>query len=432
MDPGIACLIIVTCLVFEAFYSGSEIALISVNRFKLKHKAESGSTGAQLAENLLTQPEKIFSTTSVGTNLAVVTATAICTSLLMGLYGEKGDLYSTLIMAPIILLFGEIIPKAIFQEGADTLSPIVARPLKWSMNLFYPAVALMAWIAKSVLKGLSVEQSGKEAFVTRDELQHWLKAGSKESQLDEEERKMIHNIFQFGEMPVEKCMVPLINTVAVRENTTVSQTLKVLEESQYTHSRIPVFQDRIFNITGVLNTFDFLDCKETAQSIKSFIRPAYFIPKTKRIDDLLKELQQLGMHMAIVLDEYGGAIGLVTIEDLLEEIVGEIEDEFDEGESLYEKISEYRFVVDASMEVDLINEKLSLDLPTGDYETLAGLILDKLTRIPMVGEKIDLDHYSFRIKDGTQKRILSVEILIKPAKKEKNNLNGLKGKEDEK
>ncbi len=423
MDPDIAILIICLCLIFEAFFSGSEIALISVNRFKLKHDAESGSTSAQQVEKLLEQPEKIFATTSVGTNLAVVTSTAVCTSLLVNIFGEKGDFYSILIMAPVVLLFGEILPKAVFQEATDVLSPKVVKPLRWFMSLFYPVVVLMAWITNSVLKVISIGRFEKGRLVTREDLQYWLKEGGKESKLDEEERKMIHNVFRFSEMPVGKCMVPLIHTVAVEENSTVSQTLKALEESQYTYSRIPVFLNRAFNITGILNTFDFLDCKETNQSIKPFLRSAYYVPKTKRIDDLLRELQHMGTHMAIVVDEYGGAVGLVTIEDILEEIVGEIEDEFDEGENLYEKISDYRYAIDASMEVDAINEKLLLKLPTGDYETLGGLILDKLTRIPKIGEKLEWENFTFRIKEADQKRILSVEVLLKPEKNEgkKNN-----------
>lgn len=419
MDPEIASFIIIFCLVFEAFFSGAEIALISVNRIKLKNKAASGSAGAQLAEHLLTQPEKVFATTSLGTNLAVVTATAACTSVFIAMFGEKGDVYATIIMAPTILLIGEIIPKAVFQEASDSLSPVVARPLKWFMNIFYPVVALMAWLTNFILKTIFIGRWDKRKFVTRDELQHWLAEGGKESELDEEERKMIHKVFRLSETPVEKCMVPLINTVAIEENATIKQTLKVLEESQYTYSRIPVFQNRVFNITGVLNTFDFLDSNgNETLSIKPFIRPAYFVPSTKRVDDLLRELQQMGMHMATVVDEHGASIGVVTIEDLLEEIVGEIEDEFDEAGNLYEKLSEYRYIIDASMEIDEINEKLSLSLPTGDYETLGGLILDHLTRIPSTGEKIDFQNFTFRIKDANQKRILSVEVIAKPEKKE--------------
>jgi CBS domain containing-hemolysin-like protein len=416
MDPDIGSIIIVLCLIIEAFFSGSEIAFISVNRFKLKHQAESGSVGAKLADKLLDHPERVFATTSLGTNLAVVTSTAVCTSLLVGHYGDKADLYTTLIMVPVILLFGEIIPKAVFQEATDTLCPKIARPLKWFMSLFYPAVALMSWVTNTFLKTISQHRSDKGPLLTREELQQWLREGGTESELDEEERKMIHNIFHFSEMPVEKCMAPLIHTVAVEENSTVRHALKVLEDSQYTYSRIPVFQSRIFNITGILNTFDFLDCKEIDQPIKPLLRPAYFVPRTKHIDDLLRELQNMGMHMAVVVDEYGGAIGLVTIEDLLEEIVGEIEDEFDEIENLYEKISDYRYIIDATMEVDAINDELSLNLPVGDYETLGGLILDQIKRIPKQGEKVDLGNLTFRIKEANEKRILFVEVLIKPEK----------------
>ena len=417
MDPNIACLIIILCLIFEAFFSGSEIALISVNRFKLKHKAESGSSGARLVEKLLDHPEKVFATTSVGTNLAVVTATAICTSFMIKMFGEKGDLYSTLLMAPVILLFGEIIPKAIFQEAADTISLKIARPLQAFMSLFYPAVTVMAWMTNTFLKTISIGRIEKGRLVTRDELLHWLREGGKESHLEEDERKMIHNIFRVSDMPVEKCMVPLIHTVAVEENSAVNQVIKLMEESQYTYSRIPVFQNRIFNITGVLNAFDFLEWEGGSEPVRSFVRPAYYVPYNKRVDDLLRELQNVGMHMAVVVDEYGAAIGVVTIEDLLEEIVGEIEDEYDEEEKLFEKIAEDRYLLDASMEVDAVKEKLSLALPTGDYETVGGMILEKLHRIPLAGEKVRVGNFTFWIKEADRRRILKVEIQARLEKK---------------
>jgi len=428
MDPDISTLIICLCLIFEAFFSGSEIAFISVNRFKLKHKAQSGSTGAQEAERLLEHPEKIFAATSVGTNIAVVTGTAVCTSLLAGIYGERGDFYATLIMAPIILLFGEIIPKSIFHAAADALSPKIARPLKWGMSLLFPVVAALVWIVNFLLKAVSGGDFKKTGLVTRDDLLHWLKEGGRNSELEEEERKMIQNVFRLSEIPVEKCMVPLFHAVALEENSTVRQTLKFLEESQYTFSRIPVFQNRIFNITGILNTFDLLGCKKSDQSIKTLLRPAYFIPKTKLIDDLLRELQHMNTHMTIVLDEYGGAIGIVTIEDLLEEIVGEITDEYDEEEKLYERLSDYRYRIDASMEIGAIREQLGLDLPAGDYETLGGLILDRLRRIPKAGENVVSKDLTFRIKKATAKKIVAVEVLLKPGKKKKAVTRGVSRK----
>ncbi len=411
MDIITTIVLVLLCLIVEGFFSGSEIALISVNRIRIKFKAEEGSNAAQLIEKLLNTPEKIFGTTSVGTNLAVVTGTAVITGFLMVQFGEKGDLYAVLIMAPLTLILGEIIPKALFQLKADQISMKVIYPLRFALAIFYPVVVLIAYLTNLILRIIIGEKDVKEHFITREGIKQLVRIGigGRKIDLDIEEKRMIHKIFDIGSTTIDKCMVPLINVVAIDEGSTVDHAIKKVEETAF--SRIPVFRNRIYNIVGILNTFDLLGVPDDMVYIRDLIKPPYYVPASKKVDDLLKELQHRDMHIAVVVDEYGGSIGIVTIEDLLEEIVGEIEDEYDSEGKLYETIPHGGYLIDANMEIDAINEKLRLGLPEGDYETLGGFVINLLERIPAAGEIINHKNLHMRIKDVNERCIKSIYIM---------------------
>ncbi len=413
MDIITTIILVLLCLIVEGFFSGSEIALISVNRIRIKHKAEEGSNSAQLIEHLLNTPEKIFGTTSVGTNLAVVTGTAVITGFLMAQFGKRGDLYAVLIMSPLTLILGEIIPKALFQLKADQISMKVIYPVRFALAIFYPVVALIAYLTNLILRIIIGEKDVKEHFITREGIKQLVSIGiggrKIDLHIDIEEKRMIHKIFDIGSTTIDKCMVPLINVVAIDEGSTVDHAIKKVEETAF--SRIPVFRDKIYNIVGILNTFDLLGVPEDMIYIHDLIKPPYYVPTSKKVDDLLKELQHRDMHIAVVVDEYGGSIGIVTIEDLLEEIVGEIEDEYDSEEKLYETIPHGGYLIDANMEIDAINEKLRLGLPEGDYETLGGFIINLLERIPKAGEIINYKNIHMRIKEANKRCIKSIYIM---------------------
>nr|NIQ03845.1 HlyC/CorC family transporter [Nitrospinaceae bacterium]NIR57717.1 HlyC/CorC family transporter [Nitrospinaceae bacterium]NIS88177.1 HlyC/CorC family transporter [Nitrospinaceae bacterium]NIT85059.1 HlyC/CorC family transporter [Nitrospinaceae bacterium]NIU47217.1 HlyC/CorC family transporter [Nitrospinaceae bacterium] len=225
------------------------------------------------------------------------------------------------------------------------------------------------------------------------------------------ERKMIHNIFNFGEITVEHCMVPLVHITAVSDAITMKEAHEIANDSGF--SRLPVYHQKMYNLIGILNTFDLLNQPMDDTSITDLIRPAYYVPPNKKIDDLLRELQQRGLHMAFVVDEYGGCVGCVTIEDLLEEIVGEIEDEYDKPEKRYESYPGGGFLIDAEMEINAINETLNLTLPGGNYETLAGLAIDRLERIPNPGDQVEVNGYRLTIKEANKRKIES--IIVTPA-----------------
>ncbi len=407
MDIFTVIIIAVFCLVSEGFFAGSEIALVSVNRIKLKHSSESGSRAARVIESLLSAPEKLFGTTSLGINLSVVIGTAVVTDFLILRYGNIGDLYATLIMSPLSILLAEIIPKSVFQHRADFFARLSIYPLKGMMFVLHPFIVVISYITNSILWVFTGEKEFKEHFITREEIRHLIRMGEKKLGLNIEERKMIHKIFSFRDITVKECMVPLINLTALEENSTLEMARKRVEETNY--SRIPVFKEKIYNICGILNSPDLLRAQEDA-ALKELIKPAYYVPESKKISDLLKDLQWLGMQMAVVVDEYGSTIGVVTIEDMLEEIVGEIEDEYDTGERLYEKGTDENYFINARMEIDAINEQLSLKISTGDYETLGGFLLHHFERIPKIGESLEQDGMVFKIMESDDKSIKKVEI----------------------
>ncbi|MFQ5673157.1 MAG: hemolysin family protein [Nitrospinales bacterium] len=405
MDLTATLMLVTLCLVVEAFFSGSDIALISANRIKIQHKADQGDKACIQLTELLKVPDRIFTTISFGTNLAVVTSTVIFTTYMIRQFGEIGDVLTMLILSPIILLFAEIVPKIIFQQAADTLILSVVKPLHFFHKLFAPVVSFFALFSQPILKLVAGKTKSNGFTISRDHIRQIIQPESA-AELDSTEKKMIHKIFNFGETPVEQCMVPLVQVYSIRDTATLEEAHKIANESGF--SRLPVFHERVFNLIGILNTFDLLDKPSDNTPISELIRPALYVPPNKKTDDLLKLLQQRGLHMAIVVDEYGGCIGIVTIEDLLEEIVGEIEDEYDEPEKLYETYADGGYLIEGDRQIDTLNEYLNLNLPKGDYETLGGLVIDRLEKIPSPGDQVVVNDYRLTVKDAGKRKVNSI------------------------
>ncbi|MEE9259231.1 MAG: hemolysin family protein [Nitrospinaceae bacterium] len=399
-------------IAMEAFFSGSEIGMISINRIKIQQKVDEGHKGAQLVLDLLSTPEDLFATTSLGTNFAVMTSTAVFTAYMVTHFGEPGEVMAMVIISPVILFAGEIVPKIILQSRADSIMPILIYPLKIFYKVFLPIINFFTGISKYFTQRFKILGQENTPAVSREQIRQVLSLDSQTIELDPTERKMIHRIFNFGEITVEQCMVPLVQIDAINDSATLEEANEMANESGF--SRLPVFHERMYNLIGILNTFDLLNQPADHTPISDLIRPAYYVPPNKKIDDLLKELQQRGLHMALVVDEYGGCIGLVTIEDLLEEIVGEIEDEYDKPEQQYESYADGGYLIDADMEVDAINETLDLNLPTGDYETLGGLIIDQLEKIPHSGEQITVDGNRLTVKEAGKRKVYSVIVRKLP------------------
>jgi putative hemolysin len=289
------------------------------------------------------------------------------------------------------------------------LAHVVVYPLRAVFYACYPVASAITWLIGQGLRLFGLQSENKNPFVTKEELELLVRLSDRSSTLGVHERHMIRRIFGFSDTRVREAMIPLVEVVAVEDRATVDALVLAIREHGF--SRIPIFQGNIHNIVGWVNAFDVLSLPPGERSFRHLIRPAYYVPETRRIGDLLKDVQQKGIPLAVVVDEYGGAVGIVTIEDMLEEIVGEIEDEYDARQHLYEVLSDGSFRIDARMEIDAINEILGLHLPTGDYTTLAGFILAQLERIPQGGERLMYDGLMLEIEEATNRTVERVHVF---------------------
>jgi putative hemolysin len=404
-------LVIIACIICAAFFSGAETAIVSCNRIRIRHLAKSLDRKAQVAEKLLAKPEKVLATTLVGTNifivLGVVMAATHAGSLLKQYEGLRG-VVATLVMTHVILIFSEAIPKAYFYRHADIITLRIGGIIKFFSLLFSPLVILSTFLTRRLMF-LMGDESPKNPFVTRDELRVLMWESGRLGILEKHEQDMIHHIFRFRETAVKSVMVPLVAVDAIGVSQKVASAVKVIEERG--HSRLPIYEGRIDNIMGYISVGELMG-KDPNTPIRKFMKPALVVPETKGIADLLLDLKARGEHLAVVVDEYGGVSGIATLEDIVEEIVGEIEDEYDELEKEHGEEEVGGTIVEGSRDLDRVNEELDLTLPEGDYETLAGFIMSLAGRIPRKGEKIRYEGITFEILEATDRAIQKVKVIL--------------------
>ena len=402
-------LLVVLFVVLEGFFSGTELAFISISRPKLWNLVEKGNRAARMIESHLKLPARLYGTTSLGTNIMVVSGTAVVTAYFAQTRPEDADLWALLIMTPVTLLFGEIFPKSFLRRWTDVYSYYAVYPLTLSQTLFTPVLWVTSGITRMIFSMVGMDEKYDVNTITHEELRHQFRLSEKEFDLHPDEKRTIHRIFQIKNTTAEQCMVPLIKVSAVRENETIQSVRSRLHQSGY--SLLPVYKDKVYNITGILNAFDVLRYGSEAQFAHELARPAYYVYMSKKINDLLTEMQQAGVQMAVVVNEYSAAIGIVTREDLAEEIFGEIEDEYDKRAPNVVRLAQDRWAVDAGVEVDLLNEQYGWNLPKGDYETVAGLILARLDHIPKAGETVTIDSLRLIVREATEKGIQKIEVV---------------------
>ena len=404
--------ILIVALILCGIASASETAFTSVSRIKLKNLVEEGDQKAAEIERLLAQPNSFLSTILIVNSVAVIVASSMATVLALRFSTSLGELLSTVLISLVVLIFCEITPK----------TAAVQNPLRWARALL-PLVKATAWLLHPIVVVLSkitnflVRMMGGQVkrgpFVTEEELRLLVTVGEEEGVLEEDETEMIHSIFEFADTTVREVMVPRIDMVTLESDATVNEAVDIAMEGGF--SRIPVYEDTIDNIVGVLYTKDMLkQLREGHENIpiRTLVRPAYFVPETKKLDDLLREIRQRRIHMVIVIDEYGSVAGLVTIEDLVEEIVGDIRDEYDREENLYEKINQYEYIVDAKMSIDEFNELMETDLKNEDYDTLGGFLYAQLDKIPVPGDTITFENLTFTVMDTRGRRITKVRVEL--------------------
>ncbi len=400
-------LIIGLCLLSEGFFSGSEIAMISANRLNLRIRADKGHRGSILALKMLDRPEWLLGTCLIGTNLSMVTSTTLATFLASTLFSREATLYVPLFMIPLVLVFGEMTPKSLFEHYANRLAPIIVYPLRLVSVLFTPALFVIDWASRLMLRLIHSTAEAGAGPVSREEILLILDSSDK-NDIDEEDRDYIKKILEFGDNVVQDAMVPLIEVVGLPETATVTEAAQTIVETGF--SRIPVFQERVDNIVGLVGHRDVLFSKDRKEPVSNIMKSVPFIPETKRLEELFSELRRERQRFAVVVDEYGGAVGIITVEDILEEIVGEIEDEFDQEPAAIKKMGDHTWAVEGRVERELLEEKLGLLIPEGDFETLAGFILTRCGRIPSLGTRLTWGGWNFIVSGATERAV--TEILV--------------------
>ncbi len=404
-------LVIIACIIGAAFFSGAETAFVSCNRIRIRHLAKGLDRKAQTVERLLVKPERILATTLVGTNIFIVLGVVMAAAyagIVLQNYKGLGGIVATLVMTPVILVFSEAIPKAYFYRHADTITLRIGGLLRFFSYLFSPLVILSTFPPRKLM-ALIGGTTPKNPFVTREELRLLMLESGGLGVLEKHEREMIHHIFEFRETAVKSVMVPLVDVDAIEVGERVASALKVIGDQG--HSRLPIYDERIDNIIAYVSVGDLLGKRPTTP-IRELMKAAHVVPETKSSADLLLDLKARGEHLAVVVDEYGGVSGIVTLEDLIEEIVGEIEDEHDEPEMEQPGGELEGIIMEGSKDLDRINEEFALELPDGDYETLAGFIMSLTGRIPSRGEKIRHKAATFEILESTDRAIQKIKVIL--------------------
>ncbi|AMM41735.1 DNA-binding protein [Candidatus Desulfofervidus auxilii] len=404
MNPIISLIIFFTLLLLEGFFSGSEIALVSADLRYLRAK------GAKKALKFLEKPSSLFGITLLGTNLSVIINTALTTSFLIQSLGNWGEILSIVSLPPIFLIFGEIVPKTICRQYANLIAPKSAYGLKIASFLLAPLVLVLSALTNFFLKLAGAKENQKIAFFTKEELKFLIQKNELEIKLTRKERNFLSRLFTFTEIDVKRVMIPLMEVISISDKATLEEAIGVF--NKYLHTRLPVYKERVDHIVGIIHYLDLINLPDLKVSIKPYIKPAFFVPETKPVHQLLKEMQQKKQPLAVVVDEYGGAVGIVTIKDLVEEITGEILGEDERIPEFFQKLEENRYLIKARMEIDDINEMLPFDLPKGDYETLNGFILYHLGRIPKTGEKFRYNNLTFIIRKVHPRGVEEVEVSM--------------------
>lgn len=403
---GIA--VILACLALQAFFAGAEMAVISCSRIRVRHRAELGERSALIIQRFLEDPRNLLATTLVGYNVSVVIGSCILNNIISH-YVPRGaeNLFSVLLDWPIVLIIGQIVPMTMGRQYADTFCFICARPLRVAYLVLFPLAFTASLLGRAVTRLFTRGRSKKNPFVTKEEIELLLKESHEAGVLRKEEKEMIEEIFHFGETTVREAMVPLVDVTAAPESATVGEILRLIAEVG--HSRIPIYRERVDRIVGSINATDLAGVPE-GKTAGELLRPPCIIPESATLETVLDDLQEMGRHLAVVVDEYGGSSGILTMEDIVEEIVGEID-----GEDDTESAAEWRkgadsIVVDGRMHVERFNALFDQRLPRGVAETMAGFVIDLAGKIPAPGSEIGYEHLQFRVIEADDRRVRSIEV----------------------
>lgn len=416
MDLTLTILIMIALLLLKGFFSGSEIALVNADKIRLNAMANQGNRGAKLVLRLFQTPDVLLGTTLVGTNISTVVLATIGTVLMIEHFGERGDLYAFLLYTPVFLILGEIVPKSVYQQKSDQLAPIVVYPLRGFSMLLYPIVFVFSRIARFATRLVSGAGTGQTLSMTREQIRMVVDMAERTSNVDAFDRGRIRRVIRFAETTVGEAMIPVAEMTAISEDNQTSDVVDLVGRHGY--NRLPVFRGNISNIVGIvtLTTWDLLEPGIEKTPLEQHVRGAHYVSAHQTIDELLPVLRERKDHMAIAVDEFGSAIGMITMEDILEEVVGEINVGYDFDEYLprrkrvYEMLDEEIYLMDSRLPISEVNETLSIDLPSKESHTIGGLLMARLCHIPKEGEYIIESGYRFTVQEATERTVVKLRV----------------------
>ena len=414
MDPSAAIQIIVLIILLfgSAFFSSAETSLTTVNKIKMRSLAEEGNKKAKMVIKITDDSSRMLSAILIGNNIVNLSASALTTTIAYNLGGSAVAI-ATGIITVLILIFGEITPKTIATINADKIALSYAYPIHFIMVVLTPVSIVVNALSRVILLMLRVDPDAKLNTMTENELRTIVDVSHEDGVIEEEEKEMIYNVFDLGDAKAKDVMVPRVNVTFADVESSYEELLDIFREDKFT--RLPVFEETTDNVIGTINMKDLLLYENTKDfHIRDILREAYFTHEHKSISELLVEMRQAALNIAIVLDEYGETAGLITLEDILEEIVGEIHDEYDENEEeFFKQINEYEFIVEGSMNLDDINDRVELNLESEDYESLGGYIIEQLDRLPDEKDEIVIENGVRMVVDSLDKnRIEKVHIYL--------------------
>ena len=400
-------------LALSAFFAGSETALVSLSRIDLQSLREKGDRRAAILRNLKAHTSRLLATILIGQNLFITSASALATLLATAWLGETYGAVAAIIFSTIVLfIFAEMTPKSIAAASPVAISRVVAIPMDWTMRVLSPFVNVLVKVSTGMLRLFGVPE--KAPSLTEEEMKSIFNLGLEEGVIHGEERKLLHKVLEFGDKTVRDIMVPRTKVVAIPETVSFEDVKLVLKEHKF--SRVPVYRGSLDNIVGILNAkdlFDLSDEEERHFSLERYLDPPFLVPEFKRAEDLFREMRRRRTHMAIVVDEHGGTAGIVTIEDVLEELLGPIQDEYDEEETPgFVAAGERTYVLEGSYRLDDIEEQFGLSLPRDEAETIAGHLMLRFGRIPRKGERWKGRRAEFVVEDATPTAIRKVRMIL--------------------
>lgn len=412
MDPAnLQIIILVVLIVLSAFFSMSETALTSISKIRLRTMIDENIKNAKLIQSVLEEPGKLLSAILIGNNLVNIGASSLATAIIVDKYGSKGVGIATAVLTIVILIFGEITPKTFATKNAEKISLFVIKAIKFCMIIFTPFIFILNIITGFILRLLGVKKDEKTPIITESELITMVNVSHEEGVLEIDEREMINNVVYFANSDAEDVMVPRTDIIAINVDATQEELTALFKEE--TCSRMPVYDETIDNIIGIISLKDLLFVDKSKDfNIRDYMREPFFTYESKCLKELFAEMRINRIPMAIILDEYGGTSGIVTLEDMLEEIVGDLADEYDEHDEEIKLVKDNEYIIEGATKIEDVNEILGTNFKSEDFDSIGGFIIETFGKFPDKGDSIKIGNVKFIIEEIEKNRIEKLRCLI--------------------